>query len=34
MRRFEARRDVLRCQLPAALLAELDLTTLTIGKGT
>jgi predicted transposase/invertase (TIGR01784 family) len=30
--RSEVARDFLRCQLPAALLAELDLTTLTIGK--
>lgn len=30
--RSEVARDFLRCQLPAALLAELDLTTLTIGE--
>jgi hypothetical protein len=32
--RQEVARDFLRCQLPAALLAQLDLTTLTISKDT
>jgi hypothetical protein len=32
--RSEVARDFLRCELPAALLAELDLATLTIGKDT